>query len=406
MNNTPKLRFKEFSGDWESKKLSYYTEKITRKNKGFIVTNVISNSAKNGLISQKEFFDRDIANQSNIDGYYIIEKGNFVYNPRKSLESPYGPVNRYNLEDAGVVSPLYLCFKINEKIYGEFLEYYFKSSKWYRFIYENSDQGVRHDRVSIKDSDFFKLDTRMPLKEEQEKIAFFFSLIDKKIILQQEKLEAYKDYKRGTLQSIFNREIRLKNADGEYYPEWKVKKLNEVLIEQKSKNTGDLKVCSVAVRKGVVDQIEHLGRSFAAKDTSNYNLVKYGDVIYTKSPTGDFPYGIIKQSFLDDDVVVSPLYGVFKPLNFNLGYILHSYFYYKENTNNYLYSIVQKGAKNTINITNTTFLSKSLMLPMDEDEQCKIANLLMKLDNKIDKEQEKLDSLNEYKKGLLQQMFV
>ena len=156
----------------------------------------------------------------------------------------------------------------------------------------------------------------------------------------------------------------------------------------------------------VVGSSGSVGRSFAAKDTSNYNLVKFGDVIYTKSPTGDFPYGIIKQSFLNEDVVVSPLYGVFEPLNFNLGYILHSYFYYKENTNNYLYSIIQKGAKNTINITNTTFLSKSLLLPMDEDEQRKIASLLKKLDNKIEKEQEKLDSLNEYKKGLLQQMFV
>ncbi|MEG2869803.1 MAG: hypothetical protein RR894_18885, partial [Terrisporobacter sp.] len=189
-------------------------------------------------------------------------------------------------------------------------------------------------------------------------------------------------------------------------PEWESKKLSEVLIERKENNTGNLRVCSVAVRKGVLDQIEHLGRSFAAKDTSNYNLVKHGDVIYTKSPTGDFPYGIIKQSFLNEDVVVSPLYGVFEPLNFSLGYILHCYFYYRENTNNYLYSIVQKGAKNTINITNTTFLSKSLVLPIDKDEQIKISSLLIKIDNKIEKEQDKLDSLNEYKKGLLQQMFV
>lgn len=208
------------------------------------------------------------------------------------------------------------------------------------------------------------------------------------------------------MQKIFSRKLRFKDDDGRDYPEWEEKKLNEILLERKEKNNGNLRVCSVAVRKGVIDQIEHLGRSFAAKDTSNYNLVKYGDIIYTKSPTGDFPYGIIKQSFLNENVVVSPLYGVFKPLNFNLGYILHCYFYYRENTNNYLYSIIQKGAKNTINITNTTFLSKSLILPIDENEQMKIAKLFIELDNKINKEQEKLDYLNEYKKGLLQQMFV
>ncbi|WP_346866982.1 MULTISPECIES: restriction endonuclease subunit S [unclassified Clostridium] len=201
------IRFKkeneEEYPEWEFKKLGDYAEKITKKNKGFIVTNVISNSAKNGLISQRNFFDKDIANEDSIDGYYVIEPGDFVYNPRKSAESPYGPINKYDLSEPGVVSPLYLCFRANYKINGGFLAFYFKSDKWYRFIYLNSDQGARHDRVSIKDSVVFDLDIEIPTLEEQEKIVDFLSGLDTKFEKEQQKLEALNQWKRGLLQQMF-----------------------------------------------------------------------------------------------------------------------------------------------------------------------------------------------------------
>ena len=381
MSKTPKLRFKEFSGDWESKKIGD-TLKI-----------------KHGKDQKKVQVENGI--------YPILATGGEIgrtniplYSEESVLIGRKGTIDRpfYMNTPFWTVDTLFYS-EIKKDMYPKFIYYKFQNINWKKYC---EASGV----PSLSASTIEGIKYNIPSKEEQEKIASFFSLIDDKISLQGQKVESLKDYKRGMMQKIFGRELRFKDDEGRDYPEWKEKKLSEVLSERKEKNKGNLRVCSVAVRKGVIDQIEHLGRSFAAKDTSNYNLVKFGDVIYTKSPTGDFPYGIIKQSFLNEDVVVSPLYGVFEPLNFNLGYILHSYFYYKENTNNYLYSIIQKGAKNTINITNTTFLSKSLLLPMDEDEQRKIASLLKKLDNKIEKEQEKLDSLNEYKKGLLQQMFV
>ena len=202
------LRFKDDEGKdypkWNGKKLIKLTEKITTKNKDFTITNVISNSAKNGLISQRDFFDKDIANQSNIDGYYVIEPGDFVYNPRKSSESPYGPINRYELQDAGVVSPLYLCFRVNnEEINGKFLAYYFKSSVWHRFIYQNSDQGVRHDRVSIKDAEFFNMDIGVPDIDEQNKIVKFLDNLECKLSKEQDKLDYLTEYKKGLLQQMF-----------------------------------------------------------------------------------------------------------------------------------------------------------------------------------------------------------
>ncbi|MEG2364084.1 MAG: restriction endonuclease subunit S [Terrisporobacter sp.] len=404
MNKTPKLRFKEFSGDWESKKLGELGEFF----KGSTLSKANLSEDGKPCILYGELYTKygevikNAISKTNLDdSKLVIGKKNDVLIP-SSGESAIDIATASCLQQDDVILGGDLNVFRSDKLNGVFASYQLNNSKRHEIAKLAQGASVVH----VYNTQLSKLKLSVPSKEEQGKIAPLFSLIDDKISLQGEKVEALKDYKKGIMQKIFSKKIRFKDDDGRDYPEWESKKLSEVLIERKENNTGNLRVCSVAVRKGVLDQIEHLGRSFAAKDTSNYNLVKHGDVIYTKSPTGDFPYGIIKQSFLNEDVVVSPLYGVFEPLNFSLGYILHCYFYYRENTNNYLYSIVQKGAKNTINITNTTFLSKSLVLPIDKDEQIKISSLLIKIDNKIEKEQDKLDSLNEYKKGLLQQMFV
>ncbi|TCV20789.1 type I restriction enzyme S subunit [Sphingobacterium alimentarium] len=186
---------------------------------------------------------------------------------------------------------------------------------------------------------------------------------------------------------------------------WAERKLSDVLFEHKEKSTGKEEVYSVSVHKGVVNQIEHLGRVFAASNTSNYKKVLPGDIIYTKSPTGDFPFGIIKQSKVSTPVIVSPLYGVFRPETNDIGIILDAYFEYPERTINYLSSIIQKGAKNTINIHNDTFLSKSLILPVDKKEQQKIASCISSLEEMITAHSQKLDLLKSHKKGLMQNLF-
>lgn len=191
----------------------------------------------------------------------------------------------------------------------------------------------------------------------------------------------------------------------EFTGEWEEKPLSSFLHEHKTKSDGKCEVHSVSVTKGVVNQVEYLGRSFAAADTSKYNLVKPNDIIYTKSPTGAFPYGIVKQNKNPYNVIVSPLYAVYSPINKYVGYILDSYFESPERTNNYLSSLIQKGAKNTINITNDTFISKCMCLPSDPAEQQKIAECLSEVDNLIAAQGEKVDALKKKKKGMMQQMF-
>jgi len=188
-------------------------------------------------------------------------------------------------------------------------------------------------------------------------------------------------------------------------PAWEETILGRVLTEHGETDDGASEVHSVSVHKGVINQVEHLGRSFAAADRSNYNLAKPHDVIYTKSPTGDFPWGVVKQNRLPYNVIVSPLYGVFSPVNRYLGYIFHTYFESPIRTTNYLAPITQKGAKNTIQISNATFLSKGLYLPAIEAEHKKIAECLSSLDEVIAAQSQKLDALKTHKKGLMQQLF-
>jgi type I restriction enzyme S subunit len=182
--------------------------------------------------------------------------------------------------------------------------------------------------------------------------------------------------------------------------------LSSVLSERIALNTAQYQVHSVSVTQGVINQVEYLGRSFAAKDTSNYHVVKYGDIVYTKSPTGDFPYGIVKQSYIADNVAVSPLYGVYKPNSITLGMILHHYFLSPVNAQNYLHKLIQKGAKNTINITNQRFLENSIPLPMKSIDIERLATLLQLYDAKLAMEKNLLSALHRQKMYLLSTMFI
>ena len=221
----PKLRFKGFSEPWTQVLLSDFFKKSTKKNSDGSITNVICNSAKNGLIPQREYFDKSIANSDNTDGYYIIEQGDFVYNPRKSSDAPYGPVSIYKYPESGIVSPLYLCFRALKPINSSFYDYFFKSPSWHRYIYLSGDSGARHDRVSIKDDVFFSMPVCIPSEEEQLKISSFLSLIEKRIADQQQLVEHLKKYKRGLLKDILNGKFSSCGLD---VATWEYKSLGEL----------------------------------------------------------------------------------------------------------------------------------------------------------------------------------
>ena len=205
LEKRPKLRFPGFDEPWNTALLSDYFVKSTKKNSDGMISNVICNSAKQGLIPQREYFDKDIANSDNTNGYYIIESNDFVYNPRKSADAPYGPISSYQYPEAGIVSPLYLCFRAKREINPLYFEWYFRSSTWHRYIYMSGDSGARHDRVSIKDDVFFAMPINVPSAKEQEKISLFLDVIERRIETQRTLVETLKKYKRGLSDTLFDR---------------------------------------------------------------------------------------------------------------------------------------------------------------------------------------------------------
>jgi type I restriction enzyme, S subunit len=248
-----------------------------------------------------------------------------------------------------------------------------------------------------------------PTISEQNKIANFLSAIDERVHQLQRQNELLEKYKKGCMQQIFNQKLRFKDKNENNYPGWEEKNLADILVEHKIRNIGGdfPEVFSVAKNKGVINQIEHLGRSYSSLDITNYKVVFANDIVYTKSPTSDFPFGIIKQNKLERPGVVSVLYAVFTPVNKYIGAILDYYFSSFINTYNYLNPLVQRGAKNTMNIANDDFLNGSkIMLPISEDEQIKIVNFLSSLDEKIQEVKQQLLLTQKFKKGLLNQMFI
>jgi type I restriction enzyme S subunit len=246
-----------------------------------------------------------------------------------------------------------------------------------------------------------------PTIPEQQKIASFFTTIDKKISQFKRKKILLEQYKNAVMQKILSQDIRFRDDDGRAFPKWEKKKLAEVLYEHLEVNDNNkyAEVFSVAKHKGVINQIEHLGRSFSAKDIAHYKIIHPYDIVYTKSPTSEFPFGIIKQNMTGRTGVVSPLYAVFKPQTIALGFLLHNYFLYWKNTFNYLHPLIQKGAKNTMNINNTAFLNGSkINLPVSEVEQSKIADFLTAINDKICNVQSQIEKTELWKKGLVRQM--
>ena len=177
---------------WEQRKLNEIADKVSEKNKNNEFSEPFTNSAEQGIISQKDYFDREIVNNENLDGYYIVRNDDFIYNPRISVTAPVGPINRNRLGRNGVMSPLYTVFRTHD-IDNLYLEFYFKTTKWHCFMKLNGDSGARFDRFTISSTQFMKMPIPYPTLEEQRKIGKYFDSLDHLITLHQRKCYRFID---------------------------------------------------------------------------------------------------------------------------------------------------------------------------------------------------------------------
>jgi type I restriction enzyme S subunit len=199
------LRFTRDDGqafpDWDVKDLGDIAARSAAKNKDLEYMRVLTNSAVHGVIDQRDFFDKDIANSENLGGYYIIKKGGFVYNPRISVSAPVGPIKRNNLGD-GVMSPLYSVFRFHDEN-TDFFDQYFQTTLWHDYMKSVANYGARHDRMAITIGDLMGLPLPFPHPDEQRKIANALAAMDAKIQAVADQVAKLETFKKGLLQQMF-----------------------------------------------------------------------------------------------------------------------------------------------------------------------------------------------------------
>ncbi|WDW12752.1 restriction endonuclease subunit S [Enterobacter hormaechei] len=200
------LRFEDDNGtlfpEWSILQLKDVATRVTRKNKENNNT-ILTISGRDGLVDQMTYFNKQIASK-NVTGYYLIKKGEFAYNKSYSQGYPMGAIKMLSNYEKGVVSTLYICFKLNDEQSCDFYQHYFESGLQNRAIEKVAQEGARnHGLLNIGVNDFFDIELQVPGLAEQNKIAHFLSAIDDKITTKKTELDKLKTWKQGLLQQMF-----------------------------------------------------------------------------------------------------------------------------------------------------------------------------------------------------------
>ena len=406
---SPSIRFPEFTGEWKKCKVSdlldFYPTNSLSWDKLEYGTNAIQNLHYGlihvGLPTMVDLSKDKLPNVVNGNtpkNYELCQEGDVAFaDASEDTNEVAKAVEFYNLNGNKAICGLHTIHgrDNHQRTIVGYKGYAFSSISFHHQI-RRIAQGTKIYSINCKN--FSECYVGIPSKEEQSKIATLLRLIDERIAVQNRLIDRLQSLIKGIMVKL--------QQQGLSKGTWKRVPLSSILKERTELNEGLLPVYSVSVSQGVVNQMEYLGRSFAAKDTSKYHVAHFGDLIYTKSPTGSFPYGIVKQNSNRYKVAVSPLYGVYTPANYFTGVFLQEYFKSEVNTFNYLHSLIQKGAKNTINITNQRFLDNYILIPTDSNDLQQISNLLLRLNAKKDLMQNMLQQYQEQKQYLLRQMFI
>ena len=200
----PKRRFLEYSSQLSSYRMKDFCERITDKNKENKCSLVLTIAAQDGLVDQETFFNKSVASE-NLTGYYILHNGDFAYNRSYSSGYAWGAVKRLDKYKEGVLSTLYICFKVNESIVdSDYLSYYFESTKWHKGVSDISGEGARnHGLLNISVTDYFNTEHRFPPIEEQKRIASILNALTVKEQKATELEKMYSKQKQYLLRQMF-----------------------------------------------------------------------------------------------------------------------------------------------------------------------------------------------------------
>lgn len=396
---SPQLRFSGFDDEWEEKKLeNFCTESRIVGHTGNEARKLTVKLWGKGVVEKNE-----VGSEST--QYFYRKAGQFVYSQLDFLNSAFAVIPKefdgYETTqdlpafDLKNLNPYFLFYRVIQE------SFFLKNG--------NMANGSRKAK-RIHAEDFLEMKMITPTLAEQDMISNFFSRYDSLIQAKTKKLESLKAVKKSLLQKCFPKagekvpEIRFAGFSGD----WEESQLSELLEVSNLHNRDDKfrkeDIYSVSREFGVINQIEYQGKSLAGASLVNYKVVKRGNVVYTKSPLAEQPYGIIKAN-KNKDGIVSTLYGVYKEKDNCDSNFIQIYFDDNNRLNDYLRPLINKGAKNTILVSDEDALSGLIKYP-SKPEQQKIGQFFSKYDSLISAQQKEIDKLKDIKKSLLQKMFV
>ena len=199
----PAKRLSSYSKEWKLVKLFDICQRIQTKNAGRQCRQVLTIAAQYGLVNQEDFFNKTVASE-NLEGYYLLQKGDFAYNKSYSGDYAWGAIKRLERYEQGVLSPLYICFRPNIKVDADYLAHYFESKKWYKGIADIAGEGARnHGLLNISVIDFFNTIHRIPDLEEQKVIAQFLNKFSSKLSCEQRIMQSLTKQRNYLLQKMF-----------------------------------------------------------------------------------------------------------------------------------------------------------------------------------------------------------
>lgn len=366
--------------------------------------NILTISAQYGLINQEVYFNKVVASKD-LSGYYYLEKGDFAYNKSYSKDYPMGAVKRLSKYDSGIVSPLYICFRLKrEDVCPEYMEQYFESGILNKELYRIAQEGARnHGLLNISVTEFFKdINIYLPSFKTQQKVSNILAKCDLVIEKQQEILEEKKKYYQGLTQSLISGEIRFKDSNGKMFDNWKEVKLGNYLIKhnEKSEFNNQYPVLTSS-RKGIFLQSDYYsGNDVASDDTTGYNVVPRGYFTY-RHMSDDLIFKFNINDIVDKGIV-STLYPVFTVKGID-SYFLKVKLNEGEEFKRFALAQKQGGSRTYMYFSKLETLK--IKIPT-LDEQLKISEVLKLADKEIELLEKELEALKLQKKGLMQRLLT
>ncbi len=385
----PKLRFKEFDGDWTLSELDDHIHESKASSKIQDEYEVLT-SSRRGLIRQADYFENSrLTDRENI-GFNIIEPDQITYRSRS--DDGFFFFNLNGLGITGIISTYYPVFtmkKGNNWFLNELLNYH-----KYKYI----QYAVGTSQLVLSLNQLRKIKLNIPCLDEQTKIASFLSAVDEKISQLTQKHELLSQYKQGMMQKLFSQQIRFKADDGSEFGEWEEKELKEVAeINPKAKKlpANFIYIDLESVEKGQL----LLQKNIELQDAPSraQRLLAKGDVLFQMVR----PYQQNNYYFnLSGEYVASTGYAQIRTK------LDSKFIYYALHEKTFLDEVMNRCTGTSYPAINSSDLSSIEMFVPCLEEQTKIANFLSAIDQKIEVVAQQIEQAKQWKKGLLQQMFV